>query len=190
MEVNNYQSFISYTETLEKWGYLECQVLLFYKQKEPDLTPDDYTGKKKIEILDSYLDIDMDHVTQVCKETKSRCYVTFIDKLFLKTLSKVTMTVDKLIEYLGSEAYEQKGLHLIDIDEPKSIDIRKLTKYLTTLGAKRIQVFPSRSGYSVVFLGRSEIVKTYNESIGETNPNRAHLICALNLYIPDYYGSM
>lgn len=181
MEVNNYQSFCFYLRSGPK-GYSDLPLLLFYKQKKPDLLEEDYTGFKKIEIVQSYTEINMTDILQTCNENKCRCYVMVMDKLFLKVASKIALTSEKILEFLDYEVDSQKGLHLIDIDDPHQCN--GIMDRITELGGKNLQLFDSRSGLSLVFYGKSEIVKKYNDSLLEDNPNRGHLICALNLYVP------
>lgn len=185
MEVNNYQSFISYMKRLD--GYQDYPVLLLYTQKKRDLRKEDYSAFKKIYLLQSYKQIDEKKVIKTCIENKCRCYVMVVDRFFLKVASKIALTTEAITEFLNEEIKDQSGLHLIDLDD-YNIDVLSIINFLKEGKAKNIEIFPSRSGRSLVFYGVTELVKIYNELIGTENSNRAHNICALNLYIPNYYG--
>ena len=186
MEVNNYQSFILYLNKIEK--YKDLPVLLFYRQKRQDLKEEDFTGFTKLVLVSNVNNIDIELVKMVCKSNMCRCYISVLDKLLLKSIGKLTLTSERITEFFDSEILEQKGLHLIDIDDP-SIDVDSLANYIEEKGGKYIGIFPSRSGMSLIFYGSSEIIKNYNETLEKTDPNRGHMICGLNLYIPNYYGS-
>lgn len=186
MEVNNYPEFAAYIETLK--GYQDFPCILFYKQKKGDIPEEDFTAFKKIFIVQSYDKINMDAVKKTCRDNKCRCYVMVIDKFFLKFMSKVSLTTDVFLDFLENEMLDSSGLHLIDLDDP---EIREdvLCDHLIKLGAKNLYVFRSRTGRSLVFYGKTEIIDIYNKQIGPENTNAGHNICAINLFIPDYYGS-
>lgn len=178
--VNNFNDILEFAKNIK---YSSTPVLLIYLPRKQDHTPEKFEEIKNDRIykfLGNMGEIDMNLVKTTCKERGCRCYIMFMDNLVMKVLSKIKLSQDSFRKYLDEEMSDSSGLHLIDID-----NIRDLNLVIGNLKSfkKRILCVPSRSGYSIVFKSKVELLT----KLDSMNPPelQSHLVASINLYIPD-----
>lgn len=186
--VNNYNLIFDFCSNI---GYLNLPVLTIFMYRKQDLDEISYNkmkSKKYCEIYTSIKDIDMNYIETECCSRGCRCYIMFLDKMVMKLLLKMKLSLTRFREYLDTELlHEPSGLHLIDVDSNDPKDLDGIISWLNMCNVKSssILTIPTKTGYSIVFKGDSSLIELYENTL--YTQHTAHLAASMNLFIPDFH---